>query len=150
MHALLNWTETPRPERVAMLRQWAETDGLSSTEIAAKFFDTVSRNTIIGLCHREKIKLQGTAGRVVGVAKEFQEQPVLVPIRTRLPDIPNGPPLAGSTPTDLLDTTGCRWPVRGGFCNEAISERHYCTTHYRKSYVPTVPIRVTRKGKIVL
>ena len=111
-------------------------DGLSYSEMADRLGST--RGAVAGIVDR--LKLQGV----------LTTPPAAPALRTRLPDIPNSPPLAGSTPTDLLDTTGCRWPVRGGFCNEAISERHYCMTHYRKSYVPTAPIRVTRKGKIVL
>lgn len=62
-------------------------------------------------------------------------------IRSPLMDAsPNDPPLAGSTPTSLLKTTGCRWPVEGGFCNGGIHSKSYCETHYAKAYRPRLPV----------
>ena len=55
-------------------------------------------------------------------------------------DVPNDPPLAGSTPTTLLQTTGCRWPVEGGFCNHPLHKKLYCTEHYARAYRPVAPV----------
>jgi hypothetical protein len=49
-------------------------------------------------------------------------------------EVPNDPPLAGSTPTPLLETTGCRWPVEGGFCNCKVHKKLYCATHHKMAY----------------
>lgn len=57
-----------------------------------------------------------------------------------MPDIPNDPPLAGSTPTSLMETTGCRWPVEGGFCNCKIHKKLYCQVHSARAYKATQTI----------
>lgn len=97
-------------------------DGLSATQIARLL--GVTKNVIIGLCTRRGIQLMGKPGPIVDSA----------PIS--LPDFPSDPPLPGSTPTPLVSTTGCRWPVEGGFCNHAILSKSYCETHHAKAYRP--------------
>lgn len=136
----MNWHDTPREDRVSLLRNWAEIEGLSSTQIAEKFKDGVTRNTIIGLCDREKITLSGKPGRQTPKTKKADTRG---PVRTyvvqpaeALPSIPNDPPLAGSAPAPLISTTGCRWPVEGGFCNHRIHSKSYCETHHAKAYRP--------------
>lgn len=57
-----------------------------------------------------------------------------------LEEIPNDPPLAGTAPVSLLATTGCRWPVEGGFCNHSIYKKSYCAAHYAKAYRTPEPV----------
>lgn len=62
MHDLLpDWTAMSAAEKVEAVRPLVA-QGLSSAQIAAQFRN-ISRNSIISLCHRNKMKLQGRSGR---------------------------------------------------------------------------------------
>lgn len=95
--------------------------GYTYSQIAARA--GVSRSAVAGIVSR------------MGLRSERPPQESAVTI-----DIPNDPPLAGSTPTPLLETTGCRWPVEGGFCNCKVHKKLYCADHYARAYRPAAPV----------
>lgn len=115
---MIDWKEAAIPERRRAVVPLIE-EGLSASQMAARLKTT--RNAIIGFCHRHGIPMTPQAPREL------------------LPPAPDDPPLAGSTPTSLMDTTGCRWPVQGGFCNNPRHMKSYCETHYAKAYKENTP-----------
>lgn len=120
-------TREQRTERIKLLAY----DGWSAGTISARMGTT--RSAIIGHANRHSIRL---TGKPTGIKGKMHQ-----PIRSPLMDAsPNDPPLAGSTPTALIDTTGCRWPVEGGFCNGGIHNKSYCATHYKKAYRSPLPV----------
>lgn len=135
------WKNLTRDQRTARVSTLA-LDGWSAGSIAVHLGTT--RNAIIGHASKKGIQLHG---KPTGIKGKMHQ-----PIRSPLMDAsPNDPPLAGSTPTSLLKTTGCRWPVEGGFCNGGIHSKSYCETHYDKAYRPRLPVHplitlLTMKG----
>lgn len=99
--------------------------GYTYSQIAARA--GVSRSAVAGIVSR--MGLRSTSG-LTGTP----------PQETDVTDIPNDPPLAGGTPTTLLLTTGCRWPVEGGFCNHKLHKKLYCAEHYARAYRPAAPV----------
>lgn len=125
------WKNLTRDQRTARVSTLA-LDGWSAGSIAVHLGTT--RNAIIGHASKKGIQLHGKPTGIKGKMHQL--------IRSPLMDAsPNDPPLAGSTPTSLLKTTGCRWPVEGGgFCNGGIHSKSYCETHYDKAYRPRLPV----------
>ena len=132
------WT----PERVDVIRELAIA-GCSGNEIAACF--NVTRNTIIGVCWRNKIPLGGSnpdpkrraacAGARMKIASKRQE------VRTRttapVPQIaPVIPPPPTGIPLEALTKTTCRWPLLDRapqlFCG-AHADGRYCAHHTAKA-----------------
>lgn len=117
------WKRWTRERRTRHIQELAD-EGLSAARIADQLGTT--RNAVIGHASRYDIKLTGKPGKM---------------IRAPLMEAsPNDPPLAGSTPTSLLKTTGCRWPVEGGFCNCEIHAKLYCKAHHKRAYRPALPV----------
>lgn len=124
------WKNLTRDQRTARVSALA-LDGWSAGSIAAHLETT--RNSVIGLAFKKGIQLHG---KPTGVKGKMHQ-----PIRSPLMEAsPNDPPLAGSTPTPLLETTGCRWPVEGGFCNGKVHKKLYCADHYIRAYRPVAPV----------
>lgn len=121
----MNWSTADKTERISLVTPLAK-EGLSGSQIAERLGTT--RSAIIGFCNRNAIPLNG---KLTSGAPPEQE-PTFTPPRL-VPAIPNDPPLAGSTPTTLLLTTGCRWPVEGGFCNHTLHKKSYCAEHYARA-----------------
>lgn len=128
----MNWSALDRDKRTAIVTPLAK-EGLSGSQIAKRLGTT--RYAIIGHCYRNAITLKGrlTAGAPPKL------DPTFTPPKLEQA-IPNDPPLAGSTPTALIDTTGCRWPVEGGFCNHTLHKKSYCAEHFARSYRTVKPV----------
>lgn len=133
------WT----PERVAAVRDLAGA-GCSGNEIAACF--GVTRNTIIGVCWRNKIPLGGAdpdpkrrsacANARARIASKRQE------VRTRttapVPQVAKAsPPPPAGIPLEALTKTTCRWPLLDGvpqlFCGGHTDDGRYCQHHTARS-----------------
>jgi len=124
------WKRLTREQRTDHIKLLAY-DGWSAGTIAARMGTT--RNAVIGHANRHEIRL---TGKPTGIKGKMHQ-----PIRSPLMEAsPNDPPLAGSTPTPLLGTTGCRWPVEGGFCNCKVHKKLYCADHYARAYRPVAPV----------
>lgn len=133
------WT----PDRVSAIRDLAAS-GCSGNEIAACF--NVTRNTIIGVCWRNKIPLGGAnpdpkrraacAGAVQRIASKRKE------VRTRItapvPKVaPVVPPPASGIALEALTKTTCRWPLLDRapqlFCGGHTDDGRYCQHHAAKA-----------------
>lgn len=129
----IEWTPALIDELLTLWKQ-----GLTSYQLAAHF--GVSRNSICGKLHRERIKM----GHVVVRRREprnrnpFRKKAMNVPIVVPV----SAPPLAlgpdESRLASIVDVTGCRWPVKddpsfvGGIacCNhEQKDGSSYCPYH---------------------
>lgn len=128
----MNWSTTNKTERLSLVTPLAK-EGLSGSQIAERLGTT--RYAIIGFCYRNAIPLNGK--QTSGAPPE--QEPTFTPPKLE-PAVPNDPPLAGSTPTPLVSTTGCRWPVEGGFCNHTLHKKSYCAEHYARAYRPVAPV----------
>jgi hypothetical protein len=128
----LSWSKADKATRISITTPLAM-EGLSGSQIAERLGTT--RLAIIGFCYRNGIQLRGKQTSGAPPAPE----PVLV-LPKLGPAVPNDLPLAGSTPTPLLETTGCRWPVEGGFCNHTLHKKLYCATHHKMAYRPAAPV----------
>jgi hypothetical protein len=120
--------------------------GQSGREIAARF--GVTRNTIIGICHRNAIALGGR--RHSGSRSEKAQANAVSPglvlkrkearQRTTAPvkriDPPKPPPVEGIL-FDALSRTSCRWPVTDAlphkFCGAHAEGGRYCPHHTSRS-----------------
>jgi hypothetical protein len=135
-------------ESVAYIRALAN-EGRSGREIAAQF--GVTRNTVIGVCYRNKISLGGTGtlsqkrvlnANVPTLAQKRKEarqrraaplkapKPVLQPVF-----VPEHP--AGILVHQLTNHT-CRWPVHdtlpGRYCGQHTDAGSYCAHHHARAY----------------
>ena len=135
-------------ESVAAIRSLAG-EGLSGREISDRF--GVSRNTIIGVCYRNKISLGGngtlTQKRVLNsnvpnvvLKRKEARQRRAAPVRAitlpiALVFVPEHP--AGILVHQLTNHT-CRWPVHdtlpGRYCGEHTDAGSYCAHHRAKAY----------------
>lgn len=139
------------PERVAVLeRLW--TDGLSASEIAARF-PGVTRNAVLGKLHR--LGRLGR-GRPTTSATPRKVKPPRAPrarrpkaSRQRLAMAPARPsPVmiprwAGEVATvEALQSWHCRWPIGDplepdfAFCGRRVADRPYCGDHRAVAYQP--------------
>lgn len=132
-------------ESVAAIRNYAN-EGLTGREIGVRF--GVSRNTIIGVCYRNKISLGGagtltqkrvTNSNVPNVALKRKEarQRRAAPVRApKPPEQPVAPPL-GILVHELTNHT-CRWPVHdtlpGRYCGQDTDAGSYCAHHHARAY----------------
>lgn len=128
----MSWSKADKTTRISLVTPLAM-EGLSGSQIAERLGTT--RLAIIGFCYRNGIQLKGRQTKSAPPAPE----PVYVPPKL-VPVVPNDPPLAGSTHTPLLETTGCRWPVEGGFCNCKVHKKLYCADHYARAYRPAAHV----------
>jgi hypothetical protein len=135
-------------ESVAYIRTLAN-EGRSGREIAAQF--GVTRNTVIGVCYRNKISLGGTGtlsqkrvlnANVPTLAQKRKEarqrraaplkapKPVLQPVFT--PEHPTG------ILVHQLTNHTCRWPVHdtlpGRYCGQHTESGSYCAHHHARAY----------------
>lgn len=112
---LPDWKMLTREQKVEMVRPLVQDEGLSSTQIAARFRNT-TRNTIIGLCHRHRWQLKGGAGRRVNEVENAKVraaprahgkgQPKAAAIVHRLAMRPTLPPTPPPEPFDMEDGDG--------------------------------------------
>jgi GcrA cell cycle regulator len=135
------------PERVATLeRLW--TDGLSASEIAARF-PGITRNAVLGKLHR-----LGRLGR--GRPTTSATPRKVKPPRTPRARRPKAPPMAPARPSPLATPTWagevatvealrswhCRWPIGDpreanfAFCGRRVAARPYCGDHCAVAYQP--------------
>ncbi len=131
---------------VERLRELVATS-LSASQIGAAM--GISRNAVIGKCHRMKIKLLGTSsgGGYHPRRSDRIGEPKVVRIERAPPSIPipepsvllaayNASRLDKAQPITSLNRCDCRWPVSGEndpllFCAAACDDGHpYCSTHY--------------------
>ena len=143
--SLPSWT----PERVATLeRLW--TDGLSASEIAARF-PGITRNAVLGKLHR--LGRLGR-GRPTASAKSREVKPPRAPsVRRQKPPVRMRPPVApvsAPMPSWAGEVTGvealrswhCRWPIGDPhdaaftFCGRRVAARPYCGEHRAVAYRP--------------
>jgi GcrA cell cycle regulator len=141
--SLPTWT----PERVATLeRLW--TDGLSASEIAARF-PGITRNAVLGKLHRLG-RLGG--GRPTTSTKSRKVKPPPAPRVRRPKPSPTAPlrPLPVAMPSwpgevatvEALRPWHCRWPIGDpqepgfAFCGRRVATRPYCGDHRAVAYQP--------------
>lgn len=113
---LLEWRKMGIEEKLPIVAKLAR-EGMSASQIA-KHFSDISRNSIIGFCHRNDIKLLGKQGwgrvnesRVSDLKKSAQKgrppKPAARPPRIERPaePMPDGVP--------FIETTAetCKWPL---------------------------------------
>jgi GcrA cell cycle regulator len=140
------WT----PERIAILeRLW--TDGLSASEIAARF-PGVTRNAVLGKLHRLGRLRRGRPVAPAKVRKAKSPPRPKAPRRTCPATTTNRPPPLGM-PTwagevvavEALRSWHCRWPIGDphdfgfAFCGRRVSARPYCEDHRAVAYEPASP-----------
>lgn len=154
---LPNWHDLTTDARKAhVLPLWLE--GKSAGEIAATFRNA-SRNAVIGIVNRAKMKRGKTAPAKnprkprtprVKPPMAIKPKPHEHPDRVVSIDIDppvsaskwidqDRPPLPGATPISIMDLPNregivCRFPVQGGFCGVASGDHTYCETHRRYAY----------------
>jgi len=137
------WTE----ERVAVVRTMAD-QGYSAQQIA-DHFGGVSRNAVVGIGFRNKIKFHGQAGNMT---RNGQPRPkpkpkprVFKPKATIPFKEPKTPIPDPSKPIGIMELTAetSRWPIGDpskddfGFCgHQSIDGLPYCQSHCRISYQP--------------
>ena len=132
-------------ESVAAIRSLAG-EGLSGREISDRF--GVSRNTIIGVCYRNKISLGGngtlTQKRVlnsnvpnVALKRKEARQRRAAPVKAPKP-VPQPVGVPGGIPIHQLTSSTCHWPVHtalpGRYCGEHAEGSSYCAHHRAKAY----------------
>ena len=135
-------------ESVAAIRSLAN-EGLTGREIGARF--GVSRNTIIGVCYRNKITLGG-AGTLTQKRSTNASVPTLALKRKEARQRRSAPvkaitlPVApvfvpehpAGIPIHKLTNSTCHWPVHdtlpGRYCGEHTDAGSYCTHHHARAY----------------
>lgn len=135
-------------ESVAAIRSLAN-EGLTGREIGARF--GVSRNTIIGVCYRNKISLGG-AGTLTQKRSTNASVPTLALKRKEARQRRSAPvkaitlPVApvfvpehpAGIPIHKLTNSTCHWPVHdtlpGRYCGEHTDAGSYCTHHHARAY----------------
>lgn len=149
----MKWTEAEVEQLLALWRE-----GLTTYQIAAAM--KVTRNTVCGKLHREKLKRglkrekpverrkSANTGTVLKRRYTRREAMLTLPERaesvSRIVSAPVVVPDQGQL-ASIVDVSGCRWPVRddpafvGGvaFCNHAQREGSpYCEYHARENVAP--------------
>ena len=133
------------PDRVAALeRLW--TDGLSASEIAARF-PGVTRNAVLGKLHRLGRLGRGRpttsvkVPRAAAVTSPHRARPKTAPPRPPRPSPAAMPTWAGEVATmEALRSWHCRWPIGDphgpgfAFCGRRVVERPYCGAHRAVAY----------------
>lgn len=135
-------------ESVAAIRSLAN-EGLTGREIGARF--GVSRNTIIGVCYRNKISLGG-AGTLTQKRSTNASVPTLALKRKEARQRRSAPvkaitlPVApvfvpehpAGIPIHQLTSSTCHWPVHdtlpGRYCGEHAEGSSYCAHHHARAY----------------
>ena len=132
-------------ESVAAIRSLAG-EGLSGREISDRF--GVSRNTIIGVCYRNKISLGGngtlTQKRVLNanvptlaLKRKEARQRRAAPVKAPKP-VPQPVGVPGGIPIHQLTNATCHWPVHsalpGRYCGEHTESGSYCAHHHARAY----------------
>lgn len=156
--SLPTWT----PERVATLeRLW--TDGLSASEIAARF-PGITRNAVLGKLHRlgrlgrGRPTASATARKVkeprtprARRSKAARQAPRMAPARPSPVVVPRwGGELAT---VEALQSWHCRWPIGDpheatfAFCGRPVVDRPYCGDHRAVAYQPTSEMRAGERAK---
>jgi GcrA cell cycle regulator len=154
--SLPSWT----PERVATLeRLW--TDGLSASEIAARF-PGITRNAVLGKLHR--LGRLGR-GRPTASAKSRAVKPPRAPSvrRPKRPALMRPPVAPGSvampswagevTQVEALRSWHCRWPIGDphvagfAFCGRRVTAQPYCGDHRAIAYQPVSGVKAGRSAK---
>jgi GcrA cell cycle regulator len=132
------WTD----ERKQLVRNlWAQ--GFTATEVARQV-GGVSRNAIIGLCHRNQFRQGKRRAAPMPKPEPLPRLPDYVPvdppIPSPLPPLPPSPDFLGLPLWQLTDSQ-CRWPHGDGpfvFCGQP-RERGgtaYCAEHRRRGHAP--------------
>ena len=131
----INWKA--EPDKIKRVRDLA-VQGFSAREMAAAM--GVTKGSIIGVCHREKIPLSNTPGRPSrspndspkSVGHKVRQRPI-TPKTTPLPIemIPTAPTLS----IFELSTRTCSYPFGNEppfmFCGQPVEDGSvYCTTHH--------------------
>jgi hypothetical protein len=152
MKPTIEWTPAQVEELISLWRQ-----GRTSYELAAHF--NVTRNSIMGKLHREKLRREKTGdpierrapannGTITKRRYTRREAMLTLPERAESvlrivspkPAVPDQGQLAS-----IVDVTGCRWPIKddpeyvGGvaFCNHSQRENSpYCEYHARENVAP--------------
>jgi GcrA cell cycle regulator len=154
--SLPSWT----PERVATLeRLW--TDGLSASEIAARF-PGITRNAVLGKLHR--LGRLGR-GRPTASTKSRKVKPPRAPsVRRPKPPARMRPPVARAsvampswagevTRVEALQSWHCRWPIGDphdaafAFCGRRVAARPYCGDHRAVAYQPASGVKAGAGAK---
>jgi GcrA cell cycle regulator len=145
-------TEWP-PSRIEMLRELAE-KGLSASGIAkamsAALGIPVTRNAIIGKCHRTGIELQsGLTGGEPRKPKVVKPKAIKEPPQEKVETMPTQIALPFSNRVALMDLREglCRFPIGDpgrddfAFCGaeKPIDGKPYCAAHMALCYVPSRP-----------
>jgi hypothetical protein len=117
-------------ESVSIIKTLAG-EGYTAADIAPKF--GVSRNAIIGVCFRNKVKLPGlTRVRWQQRRKEARQRQT-----APLAVIAAPPPAEGILVHELTNHT-CRWPVHtalpGRYCGAHTDAGSYCEHHHARAY----------------
>jgi hypothetical protein len=135
-------------ESVAAIRTLAN-EGRSGREIAAQF--GVTRNTVIGVCYRNKITLGGAGtltqkrsinSSVPNVALKRKEARQRRAAPVRAITLPVAPVFVPEHPTGILvhqlTNHTCRWPVHdtlpGRYCGQHTESGSYCAHHHARAY----------------
>jgi GcrA cell cycle regulator len=152
MKPTIDWTPAQVEELISLWRQ-----GRTSYELATHF--GVTRNSIMGKLHREKLRREKTGdpierralannGTIVKRRYTRREPMLTLPSSAgsvmRIVEPAPAPPDQGQL-ASIVDVTGCRWPVKddpgyvGGvaFCNhEQRDGSPYCPYHARENVAP--------------
>jgi GcrA cell cycle regulator len=151
MKPTIDWTPAQVDELISLWRQ-----GRTSYELAAHF--NVTRNSIMGKLHREKLRRAETdpierravanTGTITKRRYTRREAMLTLPSSAgsvmRIVEPAPTPPDQGQL-ASIVDVTGCRWPVAdnpdfiGGvaFCNhEQRDGSPYCPYHARENVAP--------------
>lgn len=154
--SLPSWT----PDRVATLeRLW--TDGLSASEIAARF-PGITRNAVLGKLHRLGRLGRGrpTASAHSRAVKPPRAPNVRRPKPAALMRSPVAP-VSMATPSwagevgevEALQSWHCRWPIGDpqvagfAFCGRRVAARPYCGDHRAMAYQPASGPKAGRSAK---
>ena len=140
------WTLPNINQRLRELHALKGADELSMTEIAERlnreFKTNLSRNSIIGRCHRINLARRAAVFNVHHAKRKAEK---MIPLNKRVrvdapivPEMPVADPAAGLTILQLRSDT-CRWPLGDLmtsrppylFCGKAsIFDRPYCPAHH--------------------
>jgi GcrA cell cycle regulator len=127
---LATWTD----ERKELVRDlWAQ--GYSAGEIAQRLKPKVTRNAVIGLCHRNKFP-HGQRRTAPMSSPEPLPPACFVREEPKSPTLPRPrpqPPEFLGLPLHKLSDSQCRWPEGDGpfvFCGQPVTlGRPYCADH---------------------
>lgn len=133
------------PELIEQVKHLAEVEGLSASKIAIEL-NLLSRNAVIGICFRNKLKLGDGARRAAKPYKPRRKR--LLQPKTVLPFLPKSAPASpASRPVTFADLNmerACHWPLgepsslEFRFCGadrEFAGAGHcYCAHHARVAF----------------